>query len=97
SICWRKNAGETSKMADTPVVFCAVRAVMAVMAYTPLAIMVLISAWMPAPPLESLPAMESAVFMSRLLKTGNGLIRQALQLFPVRAGILVVHAYNIEP
>jgi len=49
-------------MPVTPVVFCAVRAVMALMAKTPLAAMVLMSAWMPAPPLESLPAMVNAVF-----------------------------------
>ena len=42
---------------------CAVSAVMALMAYTPFAIMVLISAWIPAPPLESLPAMVNAVFI----------------------------------
>ena len=36
---------------------------MALMANTPLAVMVLMSAWMPAPPLESLPAMVKAVFI----------------------------------
>ena len=51
------------KIEVTPVVFCAVRAVMALMAYTPFAIIVLISAWMPAPPLESLPAIVTAVLI----------------------------------
>ena len=51
----------------TPVVFCAVSAVTALMAYTPLAVIVLISAWIPAPPLESLPAIVSAVFISSLI------------------------------
>ena len=40
-------------------VSCTVTAVMAVMAYTPKALAVLISAWMPAPPPESEPAMTS--------------------------------------
>ena len=46
----------------------AVSAVMALMAYTPFAIMVLISAWIPAPPLESLPAMVNAVFIFGFLR-----------------------------
>ena len=41
----------------------AVMAVMALIAYTPCMVMVLISAWIPAPPLESLPAMVNAVFI----------------------------------
>ena len=41
----------------TPVVFCAVSAAMAVMPNTPLASMVFKSAWIPAPPEESDPAM----------------------------------------
>ena len=36
---------------------------LALMANTPLAVMVLMSAWMPAPPLESLPAIVNAVFI----------------------------------
>ena len=40
----------------TPVVFCDVTAVIAVIAYDPNAVTVLISAWMPAPPDESEPA-----------------------------------------
>ena len=58
-----KNSGVTSIMSVTPVVFWAVSAVIALMAYTPLAVIVLISAWMPAPPLESLPAIVNAVFI----------------------------------
>ena len=46
-----RNSGVDSSTPATPVVFWAVRAVTALMAYTPLAVMVLMSAWMPAPPL----------------------------------------------
>ena len=63
SSCRRKNSGDASSIAETPVVFCAVSAVIALMAKTPFMVIVLISAWIPAPPLESLPAMVSAVFM----------------------------------
>ena len=63
SICSFKNAGEASSMAVTPVVFWAVSAVTALMANTPFMVMVFKSAWMPAPPLLSLPAMVSAVFI----------------------------------
>ena len=56
----------------TPVVFWAVRAVMAVMAKTPFMVMVLRSAWIPAPPLESLPAMDNAVFMGCSFLSGRG-------------------------
>ena len=74
SISCARNSGAASKMPVTPVVFWAVSAVMALMAYTPFAVMVLISAWMPAPPLESLPAIVNAVFMvttSFAKKCGN--------------------------
>ena len=63
SICWATNSGEAFSMPYTPVVFCAVRAVMALIAYMRWAVMVLMSAWMPAPPEESEPAMVSTVFM----------------------------------
>ena len=63
SSCSAKNFGVTSIISVTPVVFWAVSAVIALMAYTPFAVMVLISAWMPAPPLESLPAIVNAVFI----------------------------------
>ena len=42
----------------------------ALIAYTQLAVMVLISAWMPAPPLESLPAIVNAVY----IKSSSALI-----------------------
>ena len=44
SSCWAKKCGVVSKMSVTPVVFWAVRAVMALMAKTPLAVIVLMSA-----------------------------------------------------
>ena len=44
SICWARNSGLTSKMPDTPVVFWAVRAVMALMAKTPFMVIALRSA-----------------------------------------------------
>ena len=40
-----------------------ISAVMALIAKTPFIVIVLMSAWIPAPPLESLPAMVSAVFV----------------------------------
>ena len=46
-------------MARTPQVFCAVSAVMAVMPKQPSAAIVFRSAWMPAPPPLSEPAMDS--------------------------------------
>ncbi len=52
---------ETISMPRTPVVFWAVMAVMALVPKTPSAAKVLRSAWMPAPPPESLPAIVSAV------------------------------------
>ena len=63
SSCSSKKWGVDSKMSVTPVVFWAVRAVTAQVANTPLAVMVLMSAWIPAPPLESLPAMVNAVLI----------------------------------
>ena len=44
SSCSTKKCGVVSKMSVTPVVFWAVRAVMALMAKTPLAVIVLMSA-----------------------------------------------------
>ena len=44
SSCCARNSGGTSRTAATPVVFCAVSAVMAVVAYTPFIAMVLRSA-----------------------------------------------------
>ena len=63
SSCSARNSGVASMMSVTPVVFWAVRAVMALMANTPFNVMVLMSAWIPAPPLESLPAIVNAVLI----------------------------------
>jgi hypothetical protein len=51
----------------TPVVFCAVSAVMALIAYMPCAEMVFISACIPAPPLQSEPAIVSTFFIFIIL------------------------------
>ena len=67
SICWATNAGSTSRTPKTPVVFCAVSAVTAVSANRPSAAIVLMSAWMPAPPLESDPAMLSTASMDAMV------------------------------
>ena len=63
SSCCATNSGVASSTPDTPVVFWAVRAVIALMPYTPRQVMVFRSAWIPAPPLESLPAMVSTFFI----------------------------------
>mmetsp|Transcript_43574 Transcript_43574/g.109284 ORF Transcript_43574/g.109284 Transcript_43574/m.109284 type:complete len:477 (+) Transcript_43574:1255-2685(+) len=60
SICCVTNAGSTANTPCTPCVFWAVSAVMADMPKTPLARNALRSAWMPAPPPESEPAMVRA-------------------------------------
>ena len=60
SICAVTASGGRLKTACTPRVFWAVTDVTADMPYTPLAENVLRSAWMPAPPPESEPAMVSA-------------------------------------
>ncbi len=57
------KAGSTGTTPWTPSVFCAVSAVMAVAANPPIAVTALMSAWMPAPPPESEPAMVSAIFI----------------------------------
>ena len=51
-ICWRKNEVGTSSTLKTPFVFWEVKAVMAVAAKHPRAVTVLISACIPAPPLN---------------------------------------------
>ena len=50
-------------MAETPIVFCAVTAQMQLMPYAPRAAKVFRSAWMPAPPEESDPAIVSTFFI----------------------------------
>ena len=57
------NSGVASSTPVTPRVFWAVRAVMTLMAYILWAVMVLMSAWIPAPPLQSEPAMVNTVFI----------------------------------
>src|SRR4051812_29197371 len=59
-ICAATVSGAISWNPETPVVFCTVTAVIAVVAKTPKAPNVLRSAWMPAPPPESDPAIDSA-------------------------------------
>ncbi len=61
SICAVTRSAGSACHATTPSVFCAVTAVMALVPKTPCAAKVFRSAWMPAPPPESLPAMVSAV------------------------------------
>ena len=52
-------SGEIASTASTPTVFCAVIAVIAVIPCTPQRAKAFRSAWMPAPPPESEPAIES--------------------------------------
>ena len=54
-------AGETCSTASTPTVLCAVIAVIAVIPWTPQRANAFRSAWMPAPPPESEPAIERTV------------------------------------
>jgi hypothetical protein len=60
SSCSRMNAGGTSCTAVTAVVFCAVRATIALIPWQPSAAKAFRSAWMPAPPPESEVAIVSA-------------------------------------
>ena len=57
--CSTMNAPGTGWTPVTPTVFCAVSAVSAVMPWTPQRANALRSAWIPAPPPESEPAIES--------------------------------------
>src|SRR5664279_1658249 len=63
SSCAVTSAGVIAVHAETPRVFCAVTAVTTVVPKTPKRWNVFRSAWMPAPPPESEPAMESAISM----------------------------------
>src|SRR4051812_43035161 len=67
SICAVTRSAGKACHATTPRVFCAVMAVIALVPNTPCAANVFRSAWMPAPPPESLPAIVSASFMSSAL------------------------------
>ncbi len=57
SICAATKSGSIARKPRTPWVFCAVNAVSAAIPYVPNAAKVFRSAWMPAPPLGSDPAM----------------------------------------
>ena len=63
SICAATMSGGSSTTAVTPRVFWAVTAVRADEPYTPRAANVFRSAWMPAPPPESEPAMVMALLV----------------------------------
>ena len=63
SICAVIISGVISCTIVTPQVFCAVTAVITLMPNTPWAAKVFRSAWMPAPPLLSLPAIERRCFI----------------------------------
>ena len=65
----------TAMTAVTPTVFCAVSAVIAVMPCTPQAANALRSAWMPAPPPESEPAIDSTRGMRGACVTGGEVSR----------------------
>src|SRR5688500_499945 len=58
------RSADSASNERTPSEFCAVTAVMALVPYKPCAANVLRSAWIPAPPPESLPAIVSAIRMS---------------------------------
>ena len=58
-------SGGTAWTASTATVFCAVSAVIAVIPWTPQRANAFRSAWMPAPPPESEPAIESTAGISR--------------------------------
>jgi hypothetical protein len=62
-ICSANKSGVTSDISKTFLVFCAVIAVIAVHPYMPTEEKVLMSACIPAPALESLPAIDSAIFI----------------------------------
>ena len=65
SICARTSAGESAAHAVTATEFWAVMAVMAQVPCRPWAAKVRRSAWIPAPPPESEPAMVSATLIRR--------------------------------
>ena len=60
SSCARTNSGGSWCTASTPTVFCAVKATIALVPKQPAAAKAFRSAWMPAPPPESEPAIVSA-------------------------------------
>src|SRR5262249_26457787 len=81
SICCRMKSGAIGKTPNTPSVFCAVNAVTAVIAKPPSIVTVLMSAWIPAPPPESQPAIISTrPFIAARTPSFGGLHRR-LDLF----------------
>src|SRR3954453_7715926 len=77
--CSTMNSPGTGWIAVTPTVFCAVSAVIAVIPCTPQRANALRSAWIPAPPPESEPAMESAAGtrLAMAIRLGGGLVAPA--------------------
>ena len=74
TICATTIEVGTMATSRTPVVFWAVMAVRALVPNTPNAANVFRSAWMPAPPPESLPAIVSAVGIDRAPPAPSSLI-----------------------
>ena len=64
------NAGGTGWTPVTPTVFCAVSAVIAVMPWTPQRANAFRSAWIPAPPPESEPAIERTAGTALGMRSG---------------------------
>ena len=103
SICAPTTSGEISCTARTPQVFCAAMAVMTVSAYRPYDAMVLISAWMPAPPLESEPAMLSTAFIGNLPLTpalpvyslSRSMTRPSMMVLTVRTAHILPHMVQV--
>ena len=65
--CSTMKSGGVAWTPLTPVVFCAVSAVIAVIPWTPQRANAFRSAWMPAPPPESEPAIERTAGMRRVM------------------------------
>src|SRR2546429_3087617 len=74
----------SGKTASTPTVLCAVTAVIAVIPWTPARANAFRSAWMPAPPPESDPAIDSAV--GGLFGAREVTVRRRLRRGPPPAG-----------
>src|SRR5207244_2681404 len=76
SSCERTTAAGTGNTPPTRAVFCDVTAVTMDVPYTPSAANVFKSAWMPAPAIESLPAIVSTTRMGLLPESQKVLVRQ---------------------
>src|SRR5579875_3143647 len=97
SICAAINAGSRSATERTPAVFCAVSAVLPLAPQTPNALKVLRSAWMPAPPEESEPAIVSATLSINPIRRTTGrsdaiLLQRLHELDRQAIGILGIKA-----